>query len=484
MPDALSKTIPIWCCVLNRALFPDQPAHHDLYVPPNAVSASEKSQMLARIPEGLDALRQLKLDLDSLRAQISKPLRPTWVTQETDLSRHHYVVDDNNNEGDGDDDDNNDNGVPKIFDAFRPVICCTSSKRVTDGEMSGHTGYIQGAGDDTENWAHGLTPPIFWAHADELLSAHEAELPTLIKCLVVASQSATVTIGAEGSTKGDPLREDFLPPTVRRLTPYLYVSPLPITIQDNDTKNKAQTSFLSSWCRISLLSTTTPPETWVQSPTQLDVGLGKHKAASRNLRVALANICDFVTQYLQLEEEEEEMESPILASSSFLTESSASSSPPLQSSSRGDKNEQTTHTSLSSSSPPSPPPTSQIKKQDQNQKSILIACETGGRDLSIGVALALLCWCFADDEGQVPTVAPRKKNTISSHQKKNKDSNDKDLKTASPASLSPPPLPPQPSFNKTMIKIRLGRIMTAMPDANPNRATLQSVNSFLMDWRK
>lgn len=493
MPDALSKTIPIWCCVLNRALFPDQPAFHDLYVPPNAVSASEKSQMLARVPEGLEALRQLRLDLAGLRAQVSKPLRPTWVTQETDLNHYDYYYDDENQNGKGANDDDDDDcpsspGSVRIFDDFRPVICCTASRRVTGGEMSGHTGYIQGAGDDTENWAHGLTPPVFWAHADELLATPEAELPDTIKRLVVAASDHPLAAAslqghssshppferdaaATASAGGHPFQQG-LPPTVRRLTPYLYVSPLPIPrfLPDgNDNNNKATTpssASSSSWCRISLLAAATPPETWVQSPTQLDVGLGKHKVASRNLRVALSTICEFVIRYLQ--------DSPSSSSSS----------------SGEDKNEQ---------EPEQPPP--------PRRKDILIACETGGRDLSIGVALALLCWCFADDEGNIPFAAvdvpppppppsnPTNPTTTAtatgpSHKNESDDNNnnntDGEKMKSSSSLLPPPPQPPipTPSFNKTMIKIRLGRIMTAMPDANPNRATLQSVNSFLMDWRR
>ena len=38
-------------------------------------------------------------------------------------------------------------------------------------------------------------------------------------------------------------------------------------------------------------------------------------------------------------------------------------------------------------------------------------------------------------------------------------------------------------LNKDIIRVRMGRIATAVPEANPSRATLQSVNSFLMDWR-
>lgn len=55
MPDALSKTIPIWCAVVNRAVAMRRGQgqgdawDENLYVPPNVVSATEKSQIEARI---------------------------------------------------------------------------------------------------------------------------------------------------------------------------------------------------------------------------------------------------------------------------------------------------------------------------------------------------------------------------------------------------------------------------------------------------
>lgn len=48
MPDALSKTVPIWCCVMNRAIFPET-GPHKLYTPPTAVSASEHAQIEKRL---------------------------------------------------------------------------------------------------------------------------------------------------------------------------------------------------------------------------------------------------------------------------------------------------------------------------------------------------------------------------------------------------------------------------------------------------
>lgn len=403
MPDSLSKTVPVWCCVLNRALFPELTESHDLYVPPNVVSDSEKSQMLSRVPGFVDSLRQLNLDLAGLRAQISKPVRPTWVTQETDLGHHYH--------------DSDGSGGGRIFESFRPVICCTSSRRITDGEMSGHSGYVQGAGDDTENWALGLTPPVFWEHAEQLLSTPEADLPGLIGSLVASASSSTQQQSRLTTTTNNGTDPDAhaLPPSVTQLTPFLHVSPLPLppALPGRDPGGSPQ-----SWCTITILSAPTPPETWAQSPNHMEVGLGaRHKAASRALRTALPRICEFAHRFLLLL---------------------------LQ------------------------PPQSQSQPQPHHPR-VLIADESGGRDLAAGVALALLCWCFSDDDGRrvrgggggvvPPDPDPEPQPSMSSRAE------------------------PQPVFTKDLVRARLGRIMTAMPEANPNRATLQSVNSFLMDWK-
>ena len=61
MPDALSKTVPIWCSVLNRAL---KLRHHKgdgwdtaLYTSPVAVSSQEHSQIERRLDEWAIALK-------------------------------------------------------------------------------------------------------------------------------------------------------------------------------------------------------------------------------------------------------------------------------------------------------------------------------------------------------------------------------------------------------------------------------------------
>ncbi|KAL3486728.1 tRNA A64-2'-O-ribosylphosphate transferase [Aspergillus germanicus] len=159
MPDALSKTIPIWCAVFNRALFPSETAYHSVELPPNYLGASEESQIEQRIDGFVHSLKSLKLDLDDLRQQLGKPIRIAWANRTyfhpTDLLKG------------------------KDYNLF---VLCSASKRVHGAEIS-EGGYIQGAGDDSEAWAHGLTPPVFWVHKATLLTETEEDLPEVIEKL-------------------------------------------------------------------------------------------------------------------------------------------------------------------------------------------------------------------------------------------------------------------------------------------------------------
>lgn len=67
---------------------------------------------------------------------------------------------------------------------FYPVVCCTASKRAT-GTEEFDDGYIQGAGDDSEGWSHGLTSAVFWKHKRQLLSATQEDIAGLVQELVL-----------------------------------------------------------------------------------------------------------------------------------------------------------------------------------------------------------------------------------------------------------------------------------------------------------
>lgn len=49
MPDAITKTIPIWCAVINRLLFADTPIAHEFFTPNSIVGPSEHAQIEARL---------------------------------------------------------------------------------------------------------------------------------------------------------------------------------------------------------------------------------------------------------------------------------------------------------------------------------------------------------------------------------------------------------------------------------------------------
>ncbi|KAI0471605.1 initiator tRNA phosphoribosyl transferase [Xylariaceae sp. FL0804] len=408
MPDALSKTVPIWCCVLNRLLFPERRRRrsdgdgdgeeeedeeeeenddddcHALRTPPHAVSPSEHAQIEARIPAHVAALAALGLDVAELRSHLRRPLRPVWVTPESFPLAALPIAEaeaeaEAGSEGEAAAAEGAEPGG-RVFDGFHPIVCCTSSRRVHGGEseMSEGGGYIQGAGDDTENWALGLTPPVFWAHADLLAETPEPDLPRVVTELV--ARHAATGAGAE------PLLH-AVAAAPRQVAPGLFVACLPVPAAESDP----------STCTVLLPPQTSPPSTWAKSPTSLEVGLGKQKVASRQLRTALPQICDFVRGFF------------------------AARGAPEGCGAAG-------------------------------RPRVVIACDTG-RDLSIGVALALLCWCF-DDQGNCLTRGGGGGGGA-----------------AAAADLV---------MNKTIIRQKLSRITMAFPEANPSRTTLQSVNSFLM----
>ncbi|OTA01554.1 hypothetical protein A9Z42_0018730 [Trichoderma parareesei] len=397
----------------NDGLYPSRQTQ--LFLPPY-LPASTHAQITALIPSFLSSLKELNLNLPT---SLTKPLRPLWITQDSSLPPPPPPPPPS---GDSEEDDDLDQDQGVIFQDYRPVICCTASRRVVGSEVD-EGGYIQGAGDDTENWAMGLTPDVFWANAETLLSASDAELPELISKLVQEAKTARTAPPGDGraETQASLPRKQLTPYiSVRALSPLDLASPpspplptTPSSPSSEETKDKAPTE-----CLILLTETQTPKESWFLSPTLLRVGLGKHKTASRNLRLALPDICSFAAEFLLKANNNNKQQQQQQQQVANVVSDDATSSD------GGQQQQQ---------QPPPPLP------------QIVVACDSG-RDLSVGVALALSCYLF-DDKGRLRDPGEG------------------------------------PSFTKTLVKMRLGAVMTAYPEANPSRNTLQSVNSFLMDWR-
>ncbi|SPO40032.1 related to RIT1 - initiator tRNA phosphoribosyl-transferase [Pseudozyma flocculosa] len=196
MPDALSKTVPVWCAVLNRASWTRygtatgsgeesmqaQQCWRRLDTYPGMVGASEREQ----IEEKVDAWTRTFLESDLDVPRLDRPLRPFFITQETTLPLPDLFADD----CDGD-----------AGQVYTPILLVSASKHIvdsfhpvrpeqltTDSDLGAEEEqpriYVQGAGDDHENWAQGLTPTLFWRHRDLLLSAAKEHLPRLVAELV------------------------------------------------------------------------------------------------------------------------------------------------------------------------------------------------------------------------------------------------------------------------------------------------------------
>ncbi|KAI1316232.1 hypothetical protein EDD11_010279 [Mortierella claussenii] len=201
VPDALSKTIPIWCATINNAVrkcalqnqakqqqqkqqinnnqeeeggsHSTQRVHIDesdsessLLIPsldaerwdtryhslPSLISRSEHAQIAEKI-DGFAEKLMLTMrfsDLTFLTMRLRKPIRPIWLTPQSFLFK---------------------DDMPDYSDAaFLPVICLSASRVVPEGmeERDGYL-YVQGSGDDEDMWSSGLTPDLFWENEDYLL---------------------------------------------------------------------------------------------------------------------------------------------------------------------------------------------------------------------------------------------------------------------------------------------------------------------------
>ena len=332
MPDALSKTVPIWCAVFNVLLFPDNLQSHKLHTLPKSVSLSEHSQIEDRLDGFFQQLKNLDIDLHDLRTKLRKPLRPIWVTRDSMLPVEPLGQLD-----------------------FNPVILCTASRRVSGSEMS-DGGYIQGAGDDSEGWACGLTPSLFWKHRDQLLRTPDEQLRSLIPALLQKEKKFQVQLSWE----------------VIRPTSWLSL---------NSVQSLHTTDFIYGSCLIICAEKYDNVLAMKPGLNIVHLNCRPKKLGSRDLRKELAKIL------------------PVLTSGSV---------PSIE--------------------------------------RIHICCPDG-KDISIGVALAILCIC-CDSKGKLQSPPSDLQGTA--------------------------------HITKHFIQQRLSWIMTSIPSASPSRTTLQSINHFLL----
>ncbi|KAJ8331287.1 tRNA A64-2'-O-ribosylphosphate transferase [Batrachochytrium dendrobatidis] len=211
-PDSLAKTVPLWCAVINRAtqlyrLSVDTDGNQTnssnlvwdtkLHCPSN-VSQSEHAQMSELIDIFAQKLLTSCADLTLIYKQLLKPLRPLWITPVTRMFLGCHQGEQLWNE------------IKTDLD-FYPVICVSASmdplhmktSDVPIFPLKTDFVYIQGAADDSEMWAPGLTSSLFW----EYINSHELLQSTPQQChhdihqLISQSQSDQIQSSMHYSLK-------------------------------------------------------------------------------------------------------------------------------------------------------------------------------------------------------------------------------------------------------------------------------------------
>lgn len=141
LPDALLKTIPIWCAVLCWVMFDGETvpdlfaavaADNWLVTPREMVLASEHAAIAAKIPQfGAEAVRLGLILKEKLRQRLGalQPVIPCWMWPGK-------------------------SGNVAVEDTHFSVCCASAStKNKTPPEWKFDGPYVQGAGDDHELWA-------------------------------------------------------------------------------------------------------------------------------------------------------------------------------------------------------------------------------------------------------------------------------------------------------------------------------------------
>jgi tRNA A64-2'-O-ribosylphosphate transferase len=160
-PDSLSKTIPIWCFVLNQVVF----STSQLFVAPTAVSPQEKLQIERKLGSLVEKFKASNPDIAYLKKHIKKPLRPIFLHPSSKMFAHHqsstwWTEEELQN-----------------LD-FTPLILVSASISNSQDEMDwsepiiplpATLSYVQGASDDCECWfGAGFNSSIFWKVANKL----------------------------------------------------------------------------------------------------------------------------------------------------------------------------------------------------------------------------------------------------------------------------------------------------------------------------
>ncbi len=183
-PDSFSKTIPIWCTVLNRVVlaFEQSGVNHgvekktegwdtNLYTPP-CISEEERGCIMEVLPERVQSVLDsgVIVDKEWFLNTLKKPLRCFWISNsnaknEKDCWDEPYTT------------------IQEAKARYTCIVCVSVSENTPqyrsrpakEGEGEEWYYYTPGAADDHEfkSWSQGLTPGLFWKNVEDILFQKE-----------------------------------------------------------------------------------------------------------------------------------------------------------------------------------------------------------------------------------------------------------------------------------------------------------------------
>ncbi|GJJ70682.1 tRNA A64-2'-O-ribosylphosphate transferase [Entomortierella parvispora] len=465
VPDALSKTIPIWCATINNAVrkkalenqkayksatSSDQAVNVDrsdeemsatLLVPalddehwdvryhslPSVISRSEHAQIAEKIEGFADKLMRFT-DMTPLTTRLLKPIRPIWLTPQSFIMK---------------DDPPDYNQV-----GFFPVICLSASRVVQDGmeEQDGYL-YVQGSGDDEEMWSKGLTPDLFWNNIDYLLedgiTASECEnrakkVVQDSRRLQLETSKPSGVASSQDEKSTSTLRANLFTPSMERCSE---IAPSPIWIGNN-----ASGKIPACWDAGYDMVINCGAEIKRESLFELEGGQDWVTAlAGVGHAGAQASLCEIKRSQWPISVDTKNCSTHQVEKSYFYLHL------PIAEGKKGQ------HDLLAMI----PVAIEAVRKlflkleewraqnniEDKTSPRILVHCQQG-MDRSVGISLALLVACFDEESGAFVDRC---------------GSSDKKY-----------------SANKEFIQRRLFQIMSHRLAARPSRATLKIVNTFFM----
>lgn len=183
LPDSFSRTIPIWCAVMNASVARLAKQHgieldadlwevdsqQFLFTPSEVISNEERIEILAKRDQHVaDFLACGSIDVEWLLRTVQKPLRPYWIYNSAGADSIELPCYESNK--------------------YYCIVCISCSNPKTS--RSDVPWYMAGAADDDETCLRGLTPALFWDNREIILAGggSDGDTDRIINVLVRQAQ--------------------------------------------------------------------------------------------------------------------------------------------------------------------------------------------------------------------------------------------------------------------------------------------------------